>query len=125
MRALTRPLLIGTGWLCVGLGIVGVIMPVFPTTPFLLLAVWAFSKSSPELAERIRNDRIVGPYIRDWQDEGVIPVKAKILAIAMMSAMLAYLQFVSDAPSWVVAGVAVVLAATAAYIVTRPGRRAG
>ena len=65
---LRKPLLLGTGWLCVGLGALGVVMPLFPTTPFLLVAVWAFSRSSPELAEKIRNHPVVGPFIRDWQD---------------------------------------------------------
>ncbi|HRX35964.1 MAG TPA: YbaN family protein [Aestuariivirga sp.] len=123
MRALTKPLLIGTGWMCVGLGIIGIIMPMFPTTPFLLVAVWAFSKSSPELAERIRNHRLAGPYIRDWQDEGVIPVKAKIIAVVMMAAMLAYLHFVAKPPPWTVASAATVMAAVAIFIITRPSRR--
>jgi len=101
----------------------GIILPLLPTTPFLLLAVWAFSKSSPEMAERIRNHRLAGPYIRDWQDEGVIPPKAKFVAIAMMSAMLVYLLMFSDIPQWTASLAAVILAAVALYIVTRPGRR--
>lgn len=125
MRALTRPLLLGTGWLCVGLGIVGIILPVFPTTPFLLVALWAFSKSSPELAERIRNHRMAGPYIRDWEAEGVIPVKAKVLAVAMMAAMLGWLFYAKAAPVWALAAAAVVMGAVAIYIVTRPSRRSG
>ena len=123
MRALTRPLLLGTGWLCVGLGIFGIIMPVFPTTPFLLVALWAFSRSSPELAERIRNHRLAGPFIRDWEAEGVIPVKAKVLAVAMMSAMLGWLFYSRTAPDWALAGAAVVMGAVAVYIVSRPSRR--
>lgn len=123
MRALTRPLLIGTGWMCVGLGIFGIIMPMFPTTPFLLVAVWAFSKSSPELAERIRNHRLAGPYIRDWQDEGVIPFKAKIIAVTMMSAMLAFLIYRAALPPWAIAGIGVILGATAIYILSRPSKR--
>lgn len=125
MKALTRPLLLGAGWMCVGLGIIGIIMPIFPTTPFLLLAVWAFSKSSPEMADRIRNHRMAGPYIRDWEDEGVIPVTAKVLAVTMMAVMLAYLHFGSGAPLWAVAGAGAVMLATAIYIVTRPSRRSG
>lgn len=100
-------------------------MPLFPTTPFLLVAVWAFSKSSPEMAERIRNHRLAGPYIRDWQDEGVVPPGAKIAATTMMTAMLAYLHFWSGAPGWVVAIAAAVMLAAAAFILTRPSRRAG
>lgn len=123
MKALRRPLLLGAGWLCVGLGIIGIIMPLFPTTPFLLVAVWAFSRSSPELAEKIRNNRHAGKYVRDWEDEGVIPPAAKFIAIAMMSAMLAYLQLASAAPDWAVIAAGVVMAATAAFILTRPSAR--
>lgn len=125
MKVLARPLLLGAGWMCVGLGVIGIIMPIFPTTPFLLLAVWAFSKSSPEMAERIRNHRMAGPYIRDWEDEGVIPPTAKLLAVVMMAAMLTYLHFGAGAPLWAVEGAGVVMLATAIYIVTRPSRRSG
>ena len=109
--------------MCVGLGGLGIIVPLFPTTPFLLIAVWAFSKSSPEMAERIRNHRIAGPYVRDWQDEGVIPLGAKIAAIAMMTGTLAYLHFMTQAPTWIIASLAVVLLGAAGFIVTRPSRR--
>lgn len=121
MKALRRPLLLGTGWLCVALGIIGIILPLFPTTPFLLVAVWAFSRSSPELAEKIRNHRHAGKYVRDWEDEGVIPPTAKAIAIAMMSAMLVYLHLGTGAPHWVVIAAGAVMAAVAAYILTRPG----
>jgi len=123
VKVLARPLLIGTGWACVALGILGIIMPVFPTTPFLLVAVWAFSRSSPELAERIRGHRVAGPYIRDWQDEGVIPVKGKALALTMMTAMLAYLHFGAHLPPWAVSIAGTAMAAVSIYIVTRPSRR--
>ena len=123
MKTLARPLLLGAGWMCVGLGILGIVMPLFPTTPFLLLAVWAFSKSSPEMAERLRNHRLAGPYIRDWEDEGVIPVTAKLLAVTMMAAMLAFLNFGTEAPLWTVVGAGAVMLATSVYIVTRPSSR--
>ena len=118
-----RPLLLGTGWLCVGLGAVGIVMPLFPTTPFLLVALWAFSKSSPEMAAKIRQHRFAGPYVRDWEEAGVIPPGAKIIAVTMMTAMLGYLHFWSGAPAWVLILAAMVLAGVAAYILTRPGRR--
>ena len=123
LKALKRPLLIGTGWTCVVLGAIGIVMPLFPTTPFLLVAVWAFSKSSPEMAEKIRNHRLAGPYVRDWQDEGIIPLGAKIIAITMMSAALGYLHFGSNAPAWAVISAAAVMAMAAGYILSRPSRR--
>jgi uncharacterized protein len=117
-----RYLYLGLGWLCLGLGFMGVILPILPTTPFLLLAVWAFSRSSPELAEKIRNNKTVGPFIRDWQDHGAIPVKAKTLAMLMMAATGAYLVFYSAVPDWLGYGTCGVLAAVAAYILTRPSQ---
>lgn len=122
--SLARPLLLLLGWTSVGLGILGIIMPLFPTTPFLLVAIWAFSKSSPELAQRIRDHRVAGPFIRDWQDEGVIPNRAKALAVTMMAAMLTYLHFGADVAPWIEWLVAAILLATGIYIVSRPGRRA-
>ncbi|MFN4141994.1 YbaN family protein [Aestuariivirga sp.] len=123
MRALRRPLLLGAGWFCVGLGVIGIIMPLFPTTPFLLVAVWAFSRSSPELAEKIRGHRLAGAYVRDWEDEGVIPPGAKVLAITMMTAMFGYLQFGSDAPAWAVISAGLVMTGAGAYVLSRPSRR--
>ena len=120
---LARPAFLALGWASVGLDIVGVIFPVLPTTPFLLVALWAFSRSSPELAERIRNNPRLGPYIRDWEEFGVIPPKAKLLAMAMMAGSFAYLWFGTAAPAWAAILVAAILAAIAAYILTRPGRR--
>jgi len=120
---LARPAFLALGWASVGLGIVGVIFPVLPTTPFLLVALWAFSRSSPELADRIRNNPRLGPYIRDWEEFGVIPPKAKLLAVAMMAGSFAYLWFGTAAPAWAAILVAAILAAIAAYILTRPGRR--
>lgn len=109
------------GWLCVALGVLGIILPILPTTPFLLLAVAAFSRSSPELAARLRNHPIAGPYIRAWQDHGVIPTKAKALAIVMMTVMGIYLAGFSTLPGWAALGGCVLLVAIAAYILTRPG----
>jgi len=121
----TRPAYLALGWASVGLGIVGVIFPVLPTTPFLLVALWAFTRSSPQLAERIRSNRQLGPYIRDWEEFGVIPLKAKLLAVAVMAGSFAYLLFATAAPAWLTAGIAVMLVAVSGYILTRPSRWPG
>jgi uncharacterized membrane protein YbaN (DUF454 family) len=118
----TRLLYLGLGWLCVGLGAMGIILPVLPTTPFLLVALWAFSRSSEALAERLRNHATFGALIRGWQDHGAIPVKAKALSVVMMTAMLAYAGLWSHAPAWAVWLMAATLAGVAVYILTRPHR---
>ncbi len=120
---LARSAFLALGWASVGLGVLGVIFPVFPTTPFLLVALWAFTRSSPELAERIRSNRRLGPTIRDWEEFGVIPAKAKLLAMAMLAGSFAYLWLGTAAPVWLAAAVAIILAAVAAYILTRPSLR--
>ena len=125
VKALRRPVLLGTGWLCVALGLVGVVLPLLPTTPFLLVAVWAFSRSSPEMAEKIRSHRLAGPYVRDWEDAGVIPTGAKVLAVVMMTAMFGYLHFGAGAPAWVQIAAGLTMAGAAVFVLSRPGRRTG
>ncbi|MCA3554510.1 YbaN family protein [Aestuariivirga sp.] len=124
MKALRRPVLPCTGWLCAALGVFGIVMPLFPTTPFLLAAIWAFSRSSPEMAQKIRSHRHAGKYVRDWEDHGIIPTGAKVIAVVMMTAMFGYLHFVAEAPAWVEIGAALAMGATAGFILSRPGRRA-
>ena len=125
LKRLAKPFYLAIGWMSVALGVVGVIIPILPTTPFLIVAVWAFSRSSPVFAERIRNHPVVGPYIRDWQDFGVIPVRAKLLACLMMAVAGTYLVVWSPAPLWAAFTVCGVMVLVAGYVVTRPSSRVG
>jgi uncharacterized membrane protein YbaN (DUF454 family) len=104
----------------VGLGFVGVFLPLVPTTPFLLLALWCFARSSPAVHDWVVNHRLLGPYVRDWQRDGSIPLTAKIAAIVMMTASLMWLALASNAPRVAVLATAAVLLVVAVYIVTRP-----
>lgn len=118
----TRLFYLALGWLFVGLGVVGIIMPILPTTPFLIFAVWAFSRSSPETAAKIRAHRIIGPYVREWEAHGVIPAKAKVLAVIMMTAASYYLIYHSHAPQWLAVAVVAGMVLVAVYILSRPSR---
>jgi uncharacterized membrane protein YbaN (DUF454 family) len=114
---------LAAGWFFVGLALTGVILPILPTTPFLLVAVWAFSRSSPELAERIRSHKTFGPLIRDWQDAGVIPVMAKVLAMLMLTGASVYLWFYSAVPHWAASVAILLMVGIAYYILSRPSVR--
>lgn len=72
------------GWLCVGLGVAGALLPVLPTTPFLLAASYLFYRSSPPARDWLLNHRIWGKYIRDYQVNKAIPLRVKIYSITLM-----------------------------------------
>ena len=111
---------LGLAWLCVGAGMLGAFLPLLPTTPFLLVALWAFMRSSPRLAEWLRTHKMLGRYITDWDDHGIVPVRAKILAVSMMTASMIWLAFFSSASPVVVAVVGLVLVAVATWLIKRP-----
>jgi hypothetical protein len=69
------------GVVCVGLATAGVFLPLMPTTVFLLIALWAFAKGSPEWADRVRRHPRLGPFVRDWEERRAIPRRAKALAV--------------------------------------------
>ena len=82
---------IGVGWFFTGLAAIGVVLPLLPTTPFLLVAIWAFSKGSARWHHWLRTHKIFGPYIRAWQDHHAIPVRAKVIACVMLSMSAVYI----------------------------------
>jgi len=81
---LVRVLLQGIGWLSVALGVVGIFLPVLPTTPFLLLAAACFARSSPRFYHWLVDHPRLGPWIRDYLQGNGIPLKAKVYAIGLM-----------------------------------------
>jgi len=122
--AFSRPLLLILGWLMVALGFVGIFVPGLPTVPFLLVALWAFSKSSDRFHAWLYNHPRMGPPLRDWREHGAIPVRAKLLALATMLASVLWIGL-GIAEDWVLPTVvAACLIPVAVFIVTRPSRPA-
>lgn len=117
-----RGLWLGLGGLFLGLGLLGVVLPVLPTTPFLLLAAGCFARSSPRLHGWLLAHPLFGPPIRDWEENGAISRKAKRLALGSMAAVL--LVSVVAGLSWkVLLAQAVLIAVGSAFILTRPDGR--
>ena len=72
------------GLLFLVLGFIGLLLPVIPTTPFILVSVWFFARSSKKLENWLVNHKIFGKSIRDWKEKGAISKKAKISAIPLI-----------------------------------------
>jgi len=111
-------------WMTVGLtslalGFVGVILPLLPTTPFLLLAAFAFARSSPRLNAWLVNHPQFGILIRNWQRDGSIGRRTKISAAIIMALTFA-LSVVLGASNTVLIIQAVVLTGAATFVLTRP-----
>jgi uncharacterized membrane protein YbaN (DUF454 family) len=117
---LRRLIYLGVGWLSLGMAVAGIILPILPTTPMLLVAAWAFGKSSPELTEKIRSHRVFGPPVRDWQDHGVITLKAKSLAIAVMALMGTWLWIFGHLPVWLTLLISAVMVGAGIFVGSRP-----
>lgn len=108
-----------TGGTALALGAAGVVLPVLPTTPFVILAAFAFGKSLPSLQARLEQSALFGPMIRDWRETGAIAPRVKVLSVSMMAAALA-VGLSSDLSTLAKAAQVIALAAGAAFVLTRP-----
>lgn len=79
-----RRVLIVAGFLFVGLGILGIFLPVLPTTPFLLLAAACFARSSQKFYNWLLNNRWFGRYIRNYREGKGIPLRVKVMTISLL-----------------------------------------
>ena len=76
-----RPLLFILGWLLFGLGFVGAFVPVLPTTPLMLLALWCFARSSNRFHDWLYAHQVFGPPLQQYREHRVIPLVAKCVAV--------------------------------------------
>ncbi len=84
IRNWNRTLLIIAGTLLVGLGIIGIFMPVLPTTPFLLLAAACYARSSQRFYHWLLNNKWFGNYIKNYIQRKGVPLKVKVMAITWL-----------------------------------------
>lgn len=107
------------GLAALALGTAGLVLPLLPTTPFMLLAAACFAKSSPRLHDWLISHRLFGPAIRDWRDYRAISPKAKRMALTAMTAALG-LSLMLGLGWRVLAVQALVLMVMGSWIWTRP-----
>jgi uncharacterized membrane protein YbaN (DUF454 family) len=104
LRPVTDPLrgylYVAGGWACVGLALVGAVLPLVPTTPFLLLASWCFYRGSPRIHAWLHRSRLFGPTLDDWHHYRALRGGVKRRAIAMVVAVVAASLLLNALPSW-------------------------
>ena len=106
-----KPIYNAAGVLALLLGILGLFLPLLPTTPFLLLASWCFARGSSRLHRWLLSHRVFGEYLRNFEAGRGIPLKAKILATVMLWASLLLAMRRFDTPA-----IPVLLALTGACV---------
>lgn len=113
-------------WLVVGLlataaGIIGIFLPLVPTTPFLLLAAYAFARSSPRLHTWLVAHPVLGRPIEDWQRHGAISRGVKITAVVTMGVTV-LASIIVGFPPWILILQGAIMTAVATFILSRPDK---
>ena len=116
-----RMILISLGWLCVSLGFIGIFVPGIPTTIFLIIALWAFTKSSKKLRNWLLNHKRFGPILNNWQQHKVVPRRAKILMVVLMT-LASILFYYSLQNLYLTIGLVIILVLVAIYVISLPSK---
>ncbi len=104
----------------VALGVIGTVVPLMPTTIFLILASWFFARSSPRLEAWLLDHPRFGRTLRAWNETGPVPRQAKAMACIGMTAGFVLFLIGAHPGLWLALSVAGVMLASALYVVSRP-----
>lgn len=114
-----RYVLLVVAWVSLVLGLIGLVTPVLPTVPFIILASWAGMRSSRRVHDYLESHRVFGPILRDWREHGAVRRRTKVVATASMLGGSAVLWWMSAEP--LVPSIASgVMAAVAIWLWLRP-----
>jgi uncharacterized protein len=116
---LRRGLYLALAYVALALGLVGIVVPGLPTTPFILLAAWAAARGSERLHRWMRAHRVFGPMIVDWERNGAVSRRAKWFATLTMVAS-AVLFFFTAPKLWMAATGTAIMAVVAVWLWLRP-----
>lgn len=122
MKRALRAAFFAAGLLCLGLGILGLFLPVLPSTPFVLLAAACFARSSQRFYRWLMAHRAFGPLVREWRSHRSIPYRTKLFAIALMAASLSVSIVFFVHPAWLQAALAVFGVGLAVWLYRIPSR---
>ncbi len=113
-----RYLFIGLGFVFVGLGALGVALPLVPATPFLLLASYFFIRSSPKLNDMLLRSKLFGPILRDWQEKRAVRRHVKFMAISVIPLTIGASIYIAQL-SWPLVVIMILLGCIGLIVVIR------
>lgn len=100
-----RPVLLACAWICCAVGFVGMVIPVLPTTPLVLLATFLFAKSSPRCHAWIRKTRMYRSYVAPFREQGSIPFKRKLHILGASFTVMGLSAILAPNPAvWAILG---------------------
>jgi uncharacterized protein len=120
-----RAIYLTLGIVMLAIGIVGVWLPLIPTTGPVLLAAWCFARSSERFDQWMLNHRVFGPIVRDWRSGAGFTVRAKVIAVIALAATFGLSIWLLRDNRPVVIGLVVLALALAVFIVSRPTKPSG
>jgi len=97
---LSKWLLMSLGVLATAVGLIGVVVPLLPTTPFLLLAAACFVRSSDTMYGRLTSNRLFGGFIRDYREQRGVSARAKIMALVLLWSVIGYTALTAVTAAW-------------------------
>ena len=117
-----RPAFLAAGFVFLAVGMAGVVLPVLPATPFILLAAACFARSSKRFHRWLLEHRAFGPMVREWEEHRSIPYRTKLFAIGLMAVSLATSIVLFVRPVWLQAALAIFGLVLAAWMYRIPSR---
>ena len=114
-------LLLSLGWVCVGFAFIGIFVPGLPTTIFLIIALWAFAKSSKKFHAWLLNHKRFGPLLRNWETHKVVPKKAKITMVVLQTLVVIMVHYTFN-NIFVTIGLIIILILVAWYVLSLPSK---
>ena len=115
MKQGTRIALVVIGTVALALGVIGIVVPVLPTTPFLLLAAACYARSSERLHRWLMNNRFLGEPVRNYRDSRAVKLHVKVYAITLLWAGIA-VSIVAIGGFWLTLGLTAIALAVTAHI---------
>ncbi|MBM4170397.1 MAG: DUF454 domain-containing protein [Ignavibacteria bacterium] len=117
-KSIYKYLLIAVGWIFVGLGVIGIFVPLMPTTIFFILAAASFAKSSERFYNWLINHPRFGKFIKDYREKKAMPLKSKIISISMMAIVITTSAFLFTQSIWIRILLFFILISVCIYIIS-------